>query len=115
MEKQIEGRHRDVIIVSSAEMRRVEVEQSEGVEGGHLPVDDAGPCRDSRNGVSQRTKARGAVVSALVVEPHKAAVLVQLDAPAVVQPVGITGGVGRNTGVAGAIIWSKRMIQTHAQ
>ena len=25
----------------------------------------------------------------------------QLDAPAVVQPVGITGGVGRNTGVAG--------------
>ena len=53
------------------------------VEGGHLTIDDAGPCRDSRERATQHTEALGAVVSVLGVEAHNAAVLVQLDAPAV--------------------------------
>src|SRR5215510_5733382 len=86
VEQQIEGPHGDVFIGSGAEVQRVEVEQAEWVECGHLPVDNAGPCRDSRNRASQCFEARGAVVSALRIEPHKAAVLVQLDAPAIELP-----------------------------
>jgi hypothetical protein len=59
VEQQIEGPHGDIIIGGSAEMQRVEVEQAEGVEGGHLPVDDAGPCRDSRERTSEATEKRG--------------------------------------------------------
>src|SRR5262249_24019167 len=92
MEQQIERPHGDVIIVGCAEVQRAEVGQAEWVECGHLPAEDEGPCGDSRTGASQRTEARGAVVSVLGVEPNNTAVLVQLDAPAVefcfVQPVG---------------------------
>jgi hypothetical protein len=50
-------RHSDVFVVGSAEVQRVEVEQAERVEGGHLPVDDAGPRRDSRERATQFTEA----------------------------------------------------------
>ena len=101
----------DVFVVGSAEAQRVEVEQAERVEGGHLPVDDAGPRRDSRERATQFTEALGAVVSALGKETHKAAVLVQLDAPAAelcfVQPARAAGRE-RNTGLAGTTNLSMR-------
>jgi hypothetical protein len=48
VEQQIEGPHGDVIVGGSAEMQRVEVEKAEGVEGGHLPVDEGRPRREQQ-------------------------------------------------------------------
>jgi hypothetical protein len=92
MEQQIEGPHGDVIISSGAEVQRMEVEEAKGVEGSNLPVDDAAPCRNSGKRATQPTEVPRAIISALAVEPHDAAVLVQLDAPTVelcfMQPLG---------------------------
>jgi len=101
----------DVFVVGSAEAQRVEVEQAEGVEGGHLPVDDAGACRDGRKRATQPPEVPRAVISVLGVEPDTAAVLVQLDAPAAelcfVQPARAAGRE-RNTGLAGTTNLSMR-------